>query len=71
MWKNQSHNMFKLLKLCREWFRESCLFAKEPSVSNGKLDDPMNKLDDTMCKQLQELLNEPESIQIIASRFCS
>ena len=48
-----------LFDLYREWFRQSCLSAKEPS---GTLDDPM-------CKQLLAVLNEPENIQIIASRF--
>jgi len=47
--------------LYREWFRQSCLAAKE---SRDTPDDPM-------CKQLLAVLNEPESIQIIASRFCN
>ena len=55
------HQLIIITQSNREWFRYSCLSSKEASLPTT--------INESMFQSLLALLNKPESILVIASRY--
>ena len=50
----------------RKWLRDTCLSTPQDPESKSVTDSII----DPLSRQLIDLLHEPESIQVLASRYC-